>query len=70
MFWYRSLLVAKTKKNIAKRIKDYIVNGGFVFAMCSATDSFDIALAAQNVDIAASVFDGTPMNIAFRVHLC
>ncbi len=54
--------VSEMKKNIAKRIKDYIVNGGFVFAMCSATDSFDIALAAQDVDIASSIFDGTPID--------
>tara|TARA_Y100001970_G_scaffold294055_1_gene446326 strand:+ start:19996 stop:21252 length:1257 start_codon:yes stop_codon:yes gene_type:complete len=54
--------VSDMKKNIAQRIKDYIINGGFLFAMCSATDSFDIALAAQNVDIAASVFDGTPID--------
>jgi len=54
--------VSEMKKNIAKRIKDYIVNGGFLFAMCSATDSFDIALAAQNVDIVSSVFDGSPID--------
>lgn len=48
------------KKTVAARIKDYVVDGGFLFAMCSATDSYDIALAAQNVDIAASIYDGTP----------
>ena len=42
-------------------IKNYVTNGGFLFAMCSATDSFDIALAAQKVDVAHSVFDGTPI---------
>ena len=50
------------KKTIAQKIKDYINNGGFLFAMCSATDSFDIALAAHNVDIAHSVFDRTPID--------
>ena len=50
------------KKNVAKKIKNYINNGGFVFAMCSATDSFDIALAALNVDIAAEAFDRTPID--------
>jgi len=54
--------VHKLKKTIASKIKNYINNGGFVFAMCSATDSFDIALASQNVDIAANVFDGTPVD--------
>lgn len=48
------------KKTVAARIKEYVVQGGFLFAMCSATDAFDIALSAQNVDIAASVYDGTP----------
>ena len=50
------------KKKIALKIKEYILNGGFLFAMCSATDSFDIALAAQNVDIASSVYDGSPVD--------
>ena len=53
--------VHNQKKALAKIIKNYVVNGGFLFAMCSATDSFDIALAAQNVDVAHSVFDGTPI---------
>ena len=50
------------KKNVALKIKEYIVSGGFLFAMCSAADSFDIALAAFNVDIAAQVYDGTPVD--------
>jgi hypothetical protein len=50
------------KKNIAYLIKEYINNGGFLFAMCSATDSFDIALATLNVDIASEVFDKTPID--------
>ena len=61
--------VSEMKKNIAKKIKDYIHNGGFLFAMCSATDSFDIALAAQNVDIVSSVFDGTPIDQDYRSKL-
>jgi len=48
------------KKTVAWRIREYVVQGGFLFAMCSATDSYDIALASQGVDIAASVYDGTP----------
>lgn len=53
------------KKALAQMIKNYVANGGFLFAMCSATDSFDIALAAQNVDIAHSVFDGTSIDKQF-----
>ncbi len=49
------------KKALAEMIKNYVVNGGFLFAMCSATDSFDIALAVLNIDAAHSVFDGTPI---------
>ena len=58
-FGYRS--VQNLKKSIANKIKEYIASGGFLFAMCSATDSYDIALAALNVDIADQVFDGTPV---------
>tara|TARA_Y100000590_G_scaffold416311_1_gene514937 strand:- start:3433 stop:4689 length:1257 start_codon:yes stop_codon:yes gene_type:complete len=54
--------VPMLKKTIAQKIKEYIHKGGFLFAMCSATDSFDIALATQNVDIAASVYDGDPVD--------
>ncbi len=54
--------VPNLKKNIAFLIKEYINNGGFLFAMCSATDSFDIALATLNVDTASEVFDGTPID--------
>ena len=52
--------VPALKKAVAQAIKGYVVRGGFLFAMCSATDSWDIALAAQNVDIAGIPFDGTP----------
>jgi hypothetical protein len=46
------------EKEIVIRIKNYIGQGGFLFAMCSATDSYDIALAAQDVDIVDKMFDG------------
>ncbi len=52
--------VTEEKKAVARAIKDYVAKGGFLFAMCSATDSYDVALAAEGVDIAAAVFDGTP----------
>ncbi|MBU1881456.1 asparagine synthetase B [bacterium] len=54
--------VQEEKKAVARAIHDYMDRGGFMFAMCSATDSYDIALAAENVDIAAAVFDGTPVD--------
>ena len=52
--------VSDLKLYVAKTIKLYVENGGFLFAMCSGTDSFDIALAAENVDICESMFDGDP----------
>ncbi len=50
--------VSEMKLAVAKRIKEFCAGGGFLFAMCSGTDSFDIALAAEGVDIAESMFDG------------
>ena len=55
--------VHKQKKALAQIIKNYIGGGGFLFAMCSATDSFDIALATQNTDAAHEVFDDSPIDI-------
>ena len=55
--------VHKQKKALAQIIKNYIGGGGFLFAMCSATDSFDIALATQNTDAAHEAFDGSPIDI-------
>ena len=54
--------VHQQKKGVARIIKDYVGNGGFLFAMCSATDSYDIALAMKNEDGVYSVFDGTPID--------
>lgn len=54
--------VSNEKKAVAAEIKEYIGNGGFMFSMCSGTDTFDIALAAQGVDIAPTPFDGDPMD--------
>jgi hypothetical protein len=50
--------VSELKLAVAKKIRDFTLGGGFLFAMCSATDSYDIALAADGVDICESVFDG------------
>ena len=52
--------VSELKKAVARKIKEYVANGGFLFAMCSATDTYDIALAAENVDIVDVPFDGDP----------
>ncbi len=52
--------VSDEKKAIARSMKDFVGNGGFMFAMCSATDSYDIALAAERVDICELMFDGDP----------
>jgi len=52
--------VSEAKLAVALKIRDYVVGGGFMFAMCSATDSFDIALAAEGVDICEPMFDGDP----------
>lgn len=52
--------VSELKRAVAFKIREYVANGGFLFAMCSATDSYDIALAAQNTDICESMFDGDP----------
>ncbi len=52
--------VSKEKLAVALAIKKYVADGGFLFAMCSATDSYDVALAAQKTDICDVVFDGDP----------
>ncbi|MBS1533713.1 MAG: asparagine synthetase B [Bacteroidetes bacterium] len=52
--------VSQEKLAVAKKIRDFVIGGGFMFAMCSATDSFDIALSAEGVDICEPMFDGDP----------
>jgi hypothetical protein len=51
---------SEQKKAVAMEIYRYMAAGGFLFAMCSATDTFDIALAASGVDIVHEIFDGDP----------
>ncbi|SFG11617.1 hypothetical protein SAMN04488033_1287 [Salegentibacter agarivorans] len=58
--------VSQEKLAVALKIRDYVVGGGFMFAMCSATDSFDIALAAEGVDIAETMFDGDPSEPGYQ----
>jgi len=50
--------VSQEKLAVAKKVRDFVIGGGFMFAMCSATDSFDIALAADGLDICEAMFDG------------
>lgn len=52
--------VSEMEKSVVQTIKNFVGQGGFMFAMCSATDSFDIALAAMNVDIVDRIYDGDP----------
>ena len=52
--------VSQLKLAVAHKIRDFVMGGGFLFAMCSAPDSFDIALAAEGVDICDVMFDGDP----------
>ncbi|MFM8771503.1 MAG: asparagine synthetase B [Candidatus Kapaibacterium sp.] len=55
--------VSELKKAVVHKIRDFVSSGGFMFAMCSATDTYDIALAADGVDICAEIFDGDPMDM-------
>lgn len=52
--------VSEMRSAVARKIKEYIAAGGFMFAMCSATDTYDIALASENTDICESMYDGDP----------
>lgn len=54
--------VSQLKLAVAKKIQGFVAGGGYLFAMCSATDSYDIALAADGVDICEVPFDGDPMD--------
>ena len=62
MFGYSK--VSQMKLAVSKTIKKYLEDGGFLFAMCSATDTYDIALAAEGVDICEHMFDGDPADPA------
>lgn len=61
--------VSQEKGAVAKKIRDFVVGGGFMFAMCSATDSFDIALSADGVDICEAMFDGDPSESNYQSKL-
>lgn len=52
--------VSKLKLAVAKKIREFVAGGGFLFAMCAATDTYDIALSAEETDICESMYDGDP----------
>ncbi|WP_026010094.1 hypothetical protein [Algibacter luteus] len=58
--------VSQEKLAVALKIRDYVIGGGFMFAMCSATDSFDIALSAEGVDICEPMFDGDGSDAGYQ----
>ena len=58
--------VSEQKLAVALKIRDYVIGGGFMFAMCSATDSFDIALSAEGVDICEPMFDGDGSDAGYQ----
>lgn len=61
--------VSDEKKVVARAIKDYMGRGGFVFAMCSATETLDIALSAEDADIVPQELDGDPMDPDYQSRL-
>ncbi len=61
--------VSQLKLAVAKKINEYVFGGGFLFAMCSATDSYDIALAAEGVDICAEMHDHDPADPSMNTKL-
>ena len=61
--------VSDEKGAVAHKIRNYVIGGGFMFAMCSATDSFDIALAADGVDIVEPMFDGDASDPNYQASL-
>lgn len=61
--------VSEEKLAVSKKIRDFVIGGGFMFAMCSATDSFDIALAADGVDICEPMFDGDESDANYQAKI-
>jgi hypothetical protein len=61
--------VSQEKGAVAQKIRDFVIGGGFMFAMCSATDSFDIALAADGVDICETMFDGDASDANYQAKM-
>jgi hypothetical protein len=61
--------VWQLKHAVARQIKDYVARGGFLFAMCSATDTYDIAVSAEGVDIVGVPYDGDPPEVGAQKRL-
>lgn len=61
--------VSNMKMEVSRIIKQYLIDGGFLFAMCSATDTYDIALSAEGIDICQAVFDGDGIDPAAQEKL-
>ena len=61
--------VSQLKLAVSHKIRDFVAGGGFLFAMCSAPDSYDVALSAENVDICDVMFDGDPIQPDAQNHL-
>jgi len=66
---YKFSKVSQMKLAVAHKIRDYVLGGGFMFAMCSATDTYDIALAAEGTDICDRMFDGDGPDPHAQEHL-
>ncbi len=61
--------VWQLKHAVAERIRNFVENGGFLFAMCGATDTIDIALAAANLDIVDAAIDGDGLDPGYQNQL-
>lgn len=61
--------VSEMKLAVAKKVRDFVAGGGYLFAMCSAPDSYDISLAADGLDICGTMFDGDPMDASAQTKL-
>jgi hypothetical protein len=61
--------VSELKRDVAIKIQEYTAGGGFLFTMCSGTDSYDITLAAQKIDICETMYDGDPADPAAQSKL-
>jgi hypothetical protein len=61
--------VSQEKLAVSNKIRNFVIGGGFLFAMCSATDSFDIALSAEGVDICEPMFDGDESDANYQTKI-
>ncbi|WP_229368108.1 asparagine synthetase B [Telluribacter humicola] len=52
--------VSQMKLAVVRKVAEFVSGGGYMFAMCNATDTFDIAMAANGTDIVESMYDGDP----------